>query len=342
MSTNSTLRLVSELVAGQTLGRETAAKVMGTNVAAADRQLRAIARALPVDSFKRRGVRLYKWKDRAHTTPPSVPVATVLAAYFGSSLGRLFEETIYGPGMRDAARTLTELSGRAERFENADRQFVFVRRGGEMALRDNERQLTELVQILLDSNMARFRYRAVNGRRRSFDVQPLSIAIYDHQLYVIAKRKDGTFHPFRFARIERVTRLPQRVPYPERNAYDPEQIFRESIGVYVDEQFPVRDIAVRLSPKWVQFAQTHRWHMSQTSVEGPAGKELRLRVRQCPELERWALGFGADAEVLRPPELRKKVAWEARRMVAMYEGDPSLGVAERRRGRRRTRGSAAR
>ena len=312
---------------------------MGTNVAAADRQLRAIAHVLPVESFKRRGLRLYRWKNRTQTETRPVPIATVLAAHFGSSLGRLFEATIYGPGMRDAARTLTELSGRAERFENADRQFVFVRRGGEMALRDNERQLTELVQILLDSNMARFRYRAVNGRLRSFDVQPLSIAIYDHQLYVIAKRRDGTFHPFRFARIESVTRLPRRVTFPERSVYDPEQVFRESIGVYVDDQFPIREVSVRLGPKWVQFAQTHRWHTSQTTVLVPEGEELRIRVRQCPELERWALGFGADAEVMQPPELRQKIAETARRMVAIYDRDVSGVVTTRQRPPRRRRES---
>src|SRR5207253_2282921 len=110
---------------GRTVGRREAAGILGTAVAAADRQLEALTRLLPVEKFKSRGHVLYRWTRRQEVQTRPVPLATVLAGYFGSSLASLFEGTAYEAGMRSAAATLVEISGRPRAFDNADRQFVF-------------------------------------------------------------------------------------------------------------------------------------------------------------------------------------------------------------------------
>lgn len=318
MSTQSTLRLVAELYSGRNVGREQARQILGTAVAAADAQLRRIVDQLPVERFTSRGRVLYRWKHDRNRTARTTQLSTVLAGYFGSSLARLFEQTAYASGMREAAETLAAMSPRATRFENADRKFVFLSRGGELALPDSEQVLNDLVQLLLESHRAKILYRAVDGRRRTLTVDPLSVAIYDHQLYMIARRANGTFHPFRFARIESITRLSQRIDYPPRSEYDPEQVFRDSIGVYVDEGFPVKDLEIRVSARWARFMRSHRWHRSQKVARSRRGYILKMRVRICPEVFRWALGFGAEAEVLEPKGLRTRVSREAHRMAALY------------------------
>src|SRR2546428_713032 len=123
---------------------------------------------------------------------------------------------------------------------------------------------------------------------------------------------------YRFARIEGVTRLPQRAPYPPRIEYDPEQVFRDSIGAYVSDEFPVADVELELSERWKIFMESHRWHRSQRLVSTKFGCLLRMRVRLCPELERWVLGFGAEARVLRPKSLQTKVARISAEMRALY------------------------
>lgn len=321
MSTESTLRLVGELHAGRTIGRAEAAKILATKIAAADKQLGVLTRLLPVERLKRRGKVLYRWKLREGALTRPIPVATVLAGYFGSSLAKLFEGTVYEPGMRNVAETLLDISGRSRGFENADRQFVFLTRGGEVALPSKEKVLDDIIQVLQDSHRARLVYRSAEGQRSALSVQPLSIAIYDHQLYLIARRTDGTFHPYRFARIERVTRLPQRAQYPPQTEYDPEQVFRDSIGVYVDDRFPVQDVEVLVSKRWKTFMESHRWHRSQRLISTKLGYLLRMRVRICPELERWVLGFGAEARVVRPEALRARVARISGEMHALYSDE---------------------
>jgi predicted DNA-binding transcriptional regulator YafY len=318
MSTESTLRLVGELLAGRNIGRAEAARILATEVAAADAQLRSFVRLLPVERFKSRGQVFYRWKRNTNAHQRAVPTSTIMAGYFASSLARLFDGTIYEPGMRDVADTLLAVSGASRRFENADRQFVFVVRGGEIALPAKEGLLSDLLQLLQDSHRAKLLYKTGGGRRVVASVQPLSIAIYDHQLYLVARRTDGSFHPFRFARIERVARLPQRAPYPSRSEYDPDQLFRDSIGIHVDERFPVRDVELIVSNRWKGFMDSHRWHRSQKLDPSMGGALLRMRVRTCPELTRWILGFGAEATVVKPASLRKSVARTVAQMNRRY------------------------
>ena len=45
---------------------------------------------------------------------------------------------------------------------------------------------------------------------------------------------------------------------------------------------------------------------------------MRLRVRVCPELEAWILGFGEQAEVMAPAKLREKIAGRASAMDRAY------------------------
>jgi predicted DNA-binding transcriptional regulator YafY len=319
MSTARTLRLVAQLYERHSIGRDEARKLLGTRVAAADVQLKSLlASGLPIEKAWQRGKVFYRWRRIEPPSTASVGLPTVLAGHFAASLAKLFEETSYGSGMRQAAHTLARLSARPERFHDADRKFVFISRGGEMAFPDREDRLTDAIDILLDGYGASLTYRHQDGRQHTIAIEPLSVAIYDHQLYLIARRPDHTLHPYRFARIETIARLPKKFEYPPRTEYDPEQLFRDSIGVYIDDKFPVEKVRLRVSPQWAQFMRSHRWHRSQQVDRSPDGYILSIRVRRCPELTRWALGFGADAEVLEPAALRAEVADHVARMAALY------------------------
>ena len=46
---------------------------------------------------------------------------------------------------------------------------------------------------------------------------------------------------------------------------------------------------------------------------------FEVTVQGTREITRWILGYGADVEVLDPPEVRRTVAAAARRMARMYD-----------------------
>ena len=82
---------------------------------------------------------------------------------------------------------------------------------------------------------------------------------------------------------------------------------------------PVAEVVVRFSPAVAKRAAETRWHPSQEIEEQPDGSLLwRGRVAGLREIRIWILGWGAEAEVLEPPELRAVVAEQLRLAAARY------------------------
>jgi hypothetical protein len=317
-----TVRLVADLVRGAEHTRGSAAKLLGVKEPAAARQLEAIEANLPGIKTRETGRgRVYYFSTRPSAKRP--PLGTAIAACFGASLAPLFEGTSYEQGLRDATRSVVERAKRAGDFKNIDRKFFFHARGGEVALPDAGPHLDELIEAVLVCNWVRLAYRHFDTPPSRVDIRPLSIVVYEHQLYVVGLDKTGRHHPYRFSRIESVTRSSTTFEYPARPAYDPKQLLRDSFGIFMDPSMPVIEARVKLAPRWKAYASTHRWHPSQACEELDDGVVVTLRVRLCPELERWVLGFGDDAEVLAPQSLRDRIAGRLERAALAYRAGPS-------------------
>jgi len=195
-SIQRTAKLIGALLSGRELTRADVTGLLGVRVAAADRQLEAIGRHIPLVREKRRG-RVHVRIDRSKVAGGAerIPIATTIAACVGASLGRLFEGTNYEKGMHDLVQYVSRDAVHPERFQDSRRQFVFLVRGGEKALPEKEELLEEVVDALQRRRGLQIRYRSFDGARRSVRIEPLSLALYDHQLYVIARPRGREAHP---------------------------------------------------------------------------------------------------------------------------------------------------
>ncbi|TMB29622.1 MAG: WYL domain-containing protein [Deltaproteobacteria bacterium] len=320
-SIERTARLVAALLSGREITRQEATSVLGVQNAAADRQLEAIGRHLPLVRERRTG-RLHVRIDRSKIAggKERVPIATLIAGCVGASLAKLFEGTSYEKGMHDLVHHLSRDALHPERFQDFRRQFVFLVRGGEKALPENEEVLEEVVDALQRRRPLQIRYRNFQGARRSVRIEPLSLAVYDHQLYVIGRPRGADPHPYRFSRIESAEPVGGSFPYPDKDSYDPERVFANSFGIAVEEKYPIEQIEVSLAPTWKPFVASHRWHRSQESFVRAGRVHVRLRVRLCPEVVSWILGFGPDARVVGPPQLKRQIAEMVRAMYRVTAG----------------------
>src|SRR5207237_699751 len=172
---------------------------------------------------------------------------------------RLFEGTSYEKGMRDLVHYVSRDAVHPERFQDSRRQFVFLVRGGEKALPEHEDLLEEVVDALQRRRGLQIRYRAFCAPGRSVRIEPLSLAVYDHQLYVIGRPRRGQPHPYRFSRIEAAEAAAGTFQYPDKDSYDPERVFADSFGIFVDEKYPVENIEVSLARRWAPYVRSHRW-----------------------------------------------------------------------------------
>ena len=321
-SIQRTAKLIAALLAGRDLTRSEATALLGVRVAAVDRQLEAIGRHVPLVRERRKG-QVHVRIDRSKIAGGAerVPIATMIAACVGASLAKLFEGTTYEKGMHDLVQYVSREAVHPERFQDSRRQFVFLVRGGEKALPEKEDVLEEVVDALQRRRGLQLRYRDFVGARKSVRIEPLSLAVYDHQLYVIGRPRGGPTHAYRFSRIETAETVGGTFPYPDKDSYDPERVFADSFGIIVDDKYPIEQIEMSLAPRWTSYVRSHRWHRSQESVVRSGRVHVRLRVRVCPELVSWILGFGPDARVIGPPRLKRHIGRLAQRMARTHHAD---------------------
>jgi len=318
-SIQRTAKLIALLLSGRDLTRSEATALLGVRVAAVDRQLEAIGRHVPLVRERRKG-QVHVRIDRSKITGGAerVPIATMIAACVGASLAKLFEGTTYEKGMHDLVHYVSREAVHPERFQDSRRQFVFLVRGGEKALPEKEDVLEEVVDALQRRRGLQLRYRDFVGARKSVRIEPLSLAVYDHQLYVIGRPRGGPTHAYRFSRIETAEAVGGTFPYPDKDSYDPERVFADSFGIIVDDKYPIEQIEMSLAPRWASFVRSHRWHRSQESFVRSGRVHVRLRVRICPELVSWILGFGPEARVIGPPRLKRQIGRLAQRMARTH------------------------
>jgi hypothetical protein len=322
--------LVEDLLRGREHDKHGLAERLGIKPPMAHKLMNAALR-LPGVVERRDGHRRTIRMDlSAIASAPSYP--TAVAACFGSSLWPLFEGSNYQEGIRDALRHVVGRTKRKTVFLDIDRKFWFLRRGGEVALLDRSPLLDEVIEAVLHHHVISLEYTRFSGTSQHLRLKPLSIAVHDHQLYVVGQDDRGGLHPYRFSRIRSVDVLDDKFDYPGRTEYDPEQVFRDSFGIFLD--MPVHDIELKLGKQWTTYAQSHRWHDSQRVEVAADHVIVRMRVRVCPEVEAWILGFGEEAEVLAPASLRARTAKKARALAQIYAGQgretarPSLRKAE--------------
>jgi predicted DNA-binding transcriptional regulator YafY len=311
-------KVVAALLQGQELDRRAIAELIGVAPAAADVHINTLVGTVP--GIKERRQRHHRTiRFTGESSPGAASRSLVVAACFGASLARLFRGTPYESLFDEVRDSAVRRAKKSRDFGEARRKFLFITQAGEVALPDRVAILDDLVDAVLEQHRVLIDYTGFEGDKRSVEISPWSIAIYDHQLYVLAIGEASTLRAYRLSRISEVRTRTKTFTYPERSEYDPENLFRDTFGIFVRGEDPVEDVVLRLSPRWKTYARSHRWHSSQQVSEDGVGRVLvRMRVRTCSEFEAFVLGFGGEAEVVEPAGLRARIAAQVRALHEKY------------------------
>ncbi len=151
---------------------------------------------------------------------------------------------------------------------------------------------------------------------------------YSRAWYVVGysalHRETRTFKISRFTSVE-----PTDAKYVENLTFSLETYFGDAWRFIRGAK--IYRVVVRFSPKVGTNAAEVRWHKSQrTRLFPDGGAELEFRVAGLSEIVWWILGYGAEAEVVEPPELREMIADHARRVLERF-AKPSPPNEERLR-----------
>lgn len=174
-----------------------------------------------------------------------------------------------------------------------------------------------LAQATARRTQIRFEYRKPGSREAETRiVDPYHLANINGEWYLFAydqDRKDiRTFVP---ARVQAVKETGRKFDRPHK--FSLEQRLRDSFGVHSGEG--EYDVVIQFSPKVADFVREKKWHDSQQlrDLKG-GGVELRLKLSSLGEVERWVLGWGGDACVIKPRELAESVKQVAKNVLRAY------------------------
>lgn len=190
-----------------------------------------------------------------------------------------------------------------------------------------QRALEVLTQAISEGCVVALRYRDQHGAASGRRFHPYALEPYaeTNGYYVIGfDEARGEIRTFRVNRIEDVTLSADRFDLPA--SFNPSRLFSEAWGVVWTGAEP-QLVELHFSGDAAVRVQEVVWHPSQRVTPQPDGSCLvTFRVSAPAEMRRWILQWGADVEVLSPPELRAEIVAESLRIGRRY-GDAQIDAA---------------
>jgi len=99
--------------------------------------------------------------------------------------------------------------------------------------------------------------------------------------------------------------------------FDGPALLKNAWGVMYGDEEP-EEVCLRFSHWVTKRVKETVWHPSQQIKDTADGCEWRALIGDTLEIENWIRGWGADCEVLAPPDLREKIMQGVRRIARVY------------------------
>lgn len=164
-----------------------------------------------------------------------------------------------------------------------------------------------------------FRYQKPDGSEaESRRVRPYHLTHRENLWYLVAHDcARAAIRTFALPRMSEVT--PTRSKFTMPADFNPDAFFASALGVV--EGKGDHEIAIRFSAAVAARVEERDWHESQQLSRHRDGSiVLTMRLGSLVEIERWVLGWGSEAEVLAPIELRQQISRTAAALAARYHG----------------------
>lgn len=185
------------------------------------------------------------------------------------------------------------------------------------ALGINEKVLAILRKACHERQLVRMTYKSSQeDHAKERKVGPDFLYLTDGCIYLVARAvKSIEVKLYSLTRIQSVELLNDQNPNEELSK---EQFIKGTFrSGYNRDQ---KKIVVRFDKEIADFVKERRWHSSQKSepqADGTIVVSFQLGISR--ELVRWVVGFGSQAEVIEPKELRDMILEEAKKIVKNYK-----------------------
>jgi predicted DNA-binding transcriptional regulator YafY len=173
--------------------------------------------------------------------------------------------------------------------------------------------LPVILESLWVGRRLKFQYEKSDGEASEREVDPLGLVARANRWYLVASKGDEQ-RTYRVSRIRAAEILAEPCARPEK--FDLAAHWEASTNRF-REHLPRYDATFLVSHHIMPWVCYRSWRVVE---QVPVGDRFRVSMRfDAPEEARqFALAFGAELEVVEPPELREHVVASARAVIAAY------------------------
>ncbi|MCL4514102.1 MAG: transcriptional regulator [Firmicutes bacterium] len=180
------------------------------------------------------------------------------------------------------------------------------------------RHLELLTRAWADRKQVEIQYRSSTGKesRRIVCIYFLEVTGIGYSTYAIGLDSlSGEIRIFKVERIDQARVLSEGYEIPPD--FDPQTRLAAGWGIMWGDE--ITEVRLCFSPAVARRVGESVWHHSQEIEATPdGGCILSVSISNIMEIKPWIRSWGADVEVLAPPELRAEMAAEAREMAGVY------------------------
>ncbi len=176
----------------------------------------------------------------------------------------------------------------------------------------------QLLDAAANRRNVRIRYNSLHEDKQiTTRLSPYHLFFSRRSWYVVGHsslhRSKRTFH---LGRILEIVPLEDHFQMPRAFSLDN---YLGNAWHMIPEKGRDREVVVRFSRMVAQNVAEVKWHKTQQiELHDDGAVDFRVTVSGLNEISWWILGYGDQAEVLQPPELRQLIADRAKRMAAKY------------------------
>jgi predicted DNA-binding transcriptional regulator YafY len=261
----------------------------------------------------------YAYRDPDYRLPLlTLTEGKLIALFLAERVLQQYRGTPYGPNLARAFAKLTAGLGEAVTVDLGHLSGLHSFRTTAL-LEFDPSVFRDLVSAITHRRRLRLTYwSASRDTETQHEVDPYHLASVDGQWYLVGfchhRGHVRMFSPARIRTLEvtETTFLPPDDFNIEEYLGGSFAVLRGSVG----ESYR---ICLRFRGAAVRYLRERIWHPSQEIEPGADGAlVVRFLLGNLREIERWALSWGPDCEVLEPPELRRRLAEATARAARLY------------------------
>ena len=188
---------------------------------------------------------------------------------------------------------------------------------------DVHRRVAELQDAERSHRRVRFAYVDKHGSRSERSVEPYGFVVAHGRIYMVAfDHARSEIRTFAVDNISDLIVTAER--YRKPASFDLEAFTSQSISGLMNTGADPQPVTVRFAPIVAKAAAAQRLVSNQHAVNNPDGSvDITYVVTDHDEAVRWALGWGAQAEILAPAGARRRAAEIAGESLNRYEAVPT-------------------